>query len=76
MELREKAISKKTVDVYLLATIVGLYKGFGFGPKRLEKALNFITTEAEVMSSGMIGLEDYKAYAEELTGYKFEGEWL
>ena len=70
VEKEKKAISKRTVDVYLLATVVGLHKEFGFGAKRIEKALAAITKEAEVMSSGMIGLSDYEKYAEELTGFR------
>lgn len=67
-----KKASKRSVDVFLLATIVALHKEFGFGKLRIEKTLAAIMKEAEIMSSGMIGLIDYQAYAEELTGFKLE----
>ena len=70
VEKEKQAISKRTSDVILLATIVGLHKAHGFGAKRIERTLAHIMKEAEVMSSGMIGLSDYEKYAEELTGFK------
>ena len=74
VEKEKQAISKRTTDVCLLATIVGLHKTYGFGKKRLERALVAIMTEAEIMASGMIGLDDYKAYAEQLTKLKLEAD--
>ena len=69
---RMQKISKRTSDVFLLATIVAVYKEFGFDAENIEKLLKAIVKEAEIMSSGMIGFYDYQAYAEELTGFKLE----
>ena len=72
VEREKQAISKRSVDTCLLTMLVGLHKEYGFGKKRLGRTLEAIMKEAEIMASGMIGFEDYKSYAEELTKVKLE----
>lgn len=71
-----KLCTKRASDSLQLVFIVALYKAFGFRKQRLLRAFDAITKEAEILASGMIGFDDYKAYAEELTGITFEDYFL
>ena len=68
--LRQKAIQKAinmTTDIILSGLTVALKKEFGFGQERISRVLQAVENEITPIGRGMIGFEDYKAYAEELT---------
>lgn len=74
VEIEKKMISKRTMETYMVASMVALKKEFGFGVSRIQRYLSKLTEEVEIMASGMIGFEDYKSYTEEFTGVKLEEE--
>ena len=63
----QKSINMAT-DTILSALTVTLKKEYGFGQERIQRVLQGITNEVAPIGSGMIGYEDYKAYAEDFTG--------
>ena len=68
--LREKAIQKSinmTTNIILSGLTVTLKKEYGFGQDRISRVLQGLENEIAPIGSGMIGYEDYKAYAEEFT---------
>lgn len=60
--------------VFMNSVVVTLYKEHGFGAKRLSKFCKDILKEANLMGSGMIGIDDYEQYAKELTKFTIPDE--
>lgn len=69
--LRKQAMKRSvnmTINIMLSGLTVALKKEYGFGQERIKRVLKALESEIEPIGKGMIGHDDYKAYAEEFTG--------
>lgn len=63
-----------TVDIYISSMALMLHDEFGFGKKRIEKALDKLQETIMPLSTGMIGVDYFKQHVQELTGVDLSNE--
>lgn len=57
------------MELFMYSMIETLYEDFGFGAKRLGKLFKGIHKRANIVGSGMIGLDLYKESVKEKTNF-------